>query len=87
MEHTPLHPCTTEKPLKRHSPTINLVENPLLRTPASLENEIVEEGRDGIVWDVGRGKLLRGVLRGAVGEAEVAVGGGEGVGVGLGVDA
>lgn len=75
------------KPLKRHRRALNLVENSLPRRCARLQVQIVEERRDGVVGDVGRGELLAGVLRAAVGEGEEAVGGGEDVGVAGGVDA
>lgn len=79
-------PAAPHIPFIRHARPLHLVKDALLRTAVAIQVQIVEEGRDGAVGDVGRGELLGRVLRAAVGEAQVAVAGGEGVGVGFGVD-
>lgn len=87
MVNPPHRASAANVPLIRDGAAGDLVEDALRRILAAIEIQVVEEGRDGVVGDVGGRELLGGELRGAVGEAEVAVGGGEGVGVGLRVDA
>ena len=73
--------------LNRGLRRIKLVENPLLRRLASVQIQVVEEGRDGVVGEFVGGELHGFVLGGAFEDAEVAVGAGVGLGGGLGVDA
>ena len=87
MIQTPRRASETQIPLKSDRGPLNLVKDALPRHRNPGEEHIVEEGRDGVVGDVGGRELLAGVLGATVGDAEVAVGGGEDVGVGLRVDA
>lgn len=66
---------------------IELVKNSLHRILVGVQEQIIEQRRHSVVGDVVGGELLDLVLRGAVYDADVAVGTGEALVRGVRVDA
>lgn len=74
--------------LVRDLAALDLVEDPLRRAQVAVHVQVVEEGRDHVVWEVGArvGELLRLELRAAAVERDVAVDAGVGFARGRAVE-
>jgi hypothetical protein len=73
-------------PLVRNLAAVNLVVNPLAGLFLAVEEEVVEERRDGVLGNAGVGEGVDLELRGATVEADVAIAAGEGAREGVAVE-
>lgn len=76
----------TNVPLESNLAAVDLIVNALTRLLLAVEEQVVEERRDGVIRDGGVGEGVDLELRGAAVEADVAVAAGEGAGEGVAVE-